>query len=136
MSDAFLQLQWDTLLLETTFLGVFLSATSHGFSFFHVFPSQVQNPSPFLLFAVWWLLFRLMFGSGIVKLSSRDPTWAKLEAMQYHYQTQPIPGPLSHWMHHRSYSFHVKETLGTFFIEIGLPILIFGNRLSQVIGTR
>ena len=41
---------------------------------------------------LWWLLFRLMFESGAVKLASGDPTWRKLPiALNYHYQTQPLP---------------------------------------------
>ena len=38
-----------------------------------------------------WLLFRLMFASGVVKLLSDDPAWWNLTALEYHYWTQPLP---------------------------------------------
>ena len=47
-----------------------------------------------------WLLFRLMFGSGAVKLASGDPTWRDLTAMTFHYETQPIPNPIAFYAHH------------------------------------
>ena len=40
---------------------------------------------------VWllrWLLFRLMFASGVVKLQSQCPTWWGLTALNYHFETQ------------------------------------------------
>ena len=43
---------------------------------------------------VWlfrWLLFRLMFESGAVKLLSGDPSWRNLTALGVHYETQPLP---------------------------------------------
>jgi len=133
VTDQFLALQWDVLILETGFLSTFLALSSHGFQMLHIFPISVGEPNRLLLFLVWWLLFRLMLSSGLVKLSSRDESWATLKAMNYHYQTQPIPGPLSHWIHHRSEFLHKVETLGTFFIEIVLPFCMFGPRAVQVL---
>ena len=46
-----------------------------------------------------WLLFRLMLGSGLVKLASGDPTWRTLDALTFHYETQPIPTPLAFYAH-------------------------------------
>ena len=43
----------------------------------------------------FWLLFRLMFMSGVVKLESGDPTWRSLTALDYHYWTQPLPNPMA-----------------------------------------
>ena len=40
------------------------------------------------LWLVKWLAFRLMFCSGIVKLSSRCPTWWGLTALDWHYESQ------------------------------------------------
>ena len=40
---------------------------------------------------LWWLLFRLMFQSGVVKLASGDPTWRGLTALDFHFETQPLP---------------------------------------------
>lgn len=67
----------DSLLLETGFLAVLVAPLRR--------PSKHKNLQgglagalphedlPFWL--VRWLLFRLMFASGVVKLTSRCPTW-------------------------------------------------------------
>jgi lipase maturation factor 1 len=73
----FMSYQWDALLLEAGFLAVF-------------FGSEV-----FIVRLFRWLLCRLMFLSGAVKLLSRDPTWRHLTALPVHYQTQPLPTPLA-----------------------------------------
>ena len=44
-----------------------------------------------------WLLFRLMFSSGVVKVRSGDRTWRTLTALTFHYETQPLPTPLA-WL--------------------------------------
>jgi len=129
--ESFLSLQWDVLLLESTFLSIILSFSSHSFNLFHIFPSSVEEPSKIILFLLWWLLFRLMFSSGVVKLTSGDPTWFHLEAMNFHYETQPIPGTLSHWIHNQSFIIHKLEVIITFMIELICPFLIFGPRLLQ-----
>jgi hypothetical protein len=49
--------------------------------------------------ALRWLLFRLMFESGAVKLLSGDPSWRHFTALSFHYETQPLPTPLAWYMH-------------------------------------
>src|SRR5262249_35420245 len=71
----FLAFQWDYLLAEAGFLAMF------------------ADYSPVRVWLFRWLLFRLMFFSGVVKLASGDPTWRGLTALQYHYETQPLPTP-------------------------------------------
>ena len=39
---------------------------------------------------VRWLLFRMMFASGVVKLTSQCPTWWGLTAMPTHYVLWPL----------------------------------------------
>ena len=39
-----------------------------------------------------WLLFRLMFASGVVKLQSQCPTWWGLTALNHHFESQVRPG--------------------------------------------
>lgn len=41
-----------------------------------------------VLWLVRWLLFRLMFASGVVKLTSQCPTWWGLTALNYHFESQ------------------------------------------------
>src|SRR2546421_659491 len=62
----------------------------------HVVLERARSPVAPPRLGVWlmlWLVFRLMFGSGAVKLASGDPTWRNLTAMAFHYETQPIPTP-------------------------------------------
>ena len=56
--------------------------------------------APVVLFLLRWLLFRLMFSSGWVKLASGDPTWRNLSALRFHYETQPLP-PWTAWYLHQ-----------------------------------
>jgi hypothetical protein len=66
-----------------------------------------------------------MFGSGGVKLRSGDPTWRSLTALQYHYETQPLPTWIGWWAHQLPASSHVLSTATMFAIELAVPWLIF-----------
>src|SRR5438132_13436746 len=96
----FLGYQWDTLLLETGFLAIFLAPLKCS-------PRLTQEgpPSRVVLWLFRWLLFRLMFMSGAVKLMSGDATWRNLTALQYHYETQPLPPWTAWYMHQLSARF-------------------------------
>ena len=56
----------DILLLEAGFLTILLAPLRSGASGSH---------DGLMMWLVRWLLFRLMFASGIVKLTSHCPTW-------------------------------------------------------------
>eukprot|EP00736_Rhodelphis_marinus_P010902 Rmarinus@m.1739 len=91
MGQSFMQLQWDALVTETNFLGIVLSSAV-------MFPpvtidGVVSLPISCALGVglLRFLTFRLMFSSGVVKLSSMCPAWDSLMAMTYHYWTQPLP---------------------------------------------
>jgi hypothetical protein len=80
-----------------------------------------------------WLLFRLMFGSGVVKLRSGDAAWRSLTALQYHYETQPLPTWVGFYAHHLPASIHVACAAVMFLIELVLPWLIwFPGRWRRV----
>ncbi len=119
-SRIFLGYQWDTLLLETGFLAIFMAplAMSPGFP-----PSA--EPTAGVRWLLWWLLFRLMFSSGLAKLRTGDRTWRSLTALCYHYETQPLPTPLSWHAHRLPVAFHKFSTLIMFAIELVAPFLIF-----------
>src|SRR5262249_22728364 len=91
------------------------------------------QPPRVVLWLLRWLLFRLMFGSGIVKLISGDPTWRDLTAMDYHYETQPLPAWTSWYMHQLPGGFHGITVLLMFAVELLAPILVFGPRRSRPI---
>jgi hypothetical protein len=81
-----------------------------------------------------WLLFRLMFLSGAVKLLSHDPSWHNLTAMSFHYLTQPLPTPIAWYMHQLPAGFQHFSTGAVLFTELFIPFLIFGPRLWRLVG--
>jgi hypothetical protein len=83
---------------------------------------------------LWFLLFRLLFSSGVVKLTSGDPTWRNLKALEYHYYTQPLPTPIAWYMHLAPAWFQHTSVVLMFLIEIVIPFLIFAPRLWRFVG--
>ena len=119
----FLSFQWDTLLLETGFLAIFLAPLA-----LRERRRELVDPPRVVVWLFLWLLFRLMVGSGVVKLASGDPTWHNLTALSFHFETQPIPTPLA-WYAHRFPAWFLKlSTALVFVIEIGAPYLILARR--------
>lgn len=90
VGGTFLWFQWDTLLLEVGFLGAVLVAPMRPFSQERCRPRDAVS-----LMLVRWLLFRMMFASGVVKLQSGCPAWWGLTAMPLHYESQCLPTPLA-----------------------------------------
>jgi hypothetical protein len=115
----FLCYQWDILLLETGFLACFLAPLD----FFPQFPPQ-RLPAPVTIWLFWWLLFRLMFWSGAVKLRAGDAAWKALTALQYHYETQPLPTRLAWYAHQLPLPVHRASAVAVFGIELVAPFLI------------
>jgi hypothetical protein len=125
VSQDFLSFQWDSLLLETGFMAMFLGP-------FQVLPrlSKQAAPSPIVLGLLRWVLFRLMFGSGFVKLG--DATWRTFAALSYHFETQPLPTPLAWYAHHLPAGFLHFATAATLFIELIVPFLIVAPRRLRI----
>lgn len=124
----FLAFQWDNLLLETGFLAIF-------FAPWQLWP-KLSNESPPSLAWLWllrWLLFKLMFSSGAVKLLSGDPTWRDLTALTYHYETQPLPAWTSWYAHQLPEWFQKGSVVGMFVIELIVPFLIFSPRRLRLL---
>ena len=126
--QTFLSFQWDTLLLETGFLTIFFAPWC-----LYEFRIKTWKPNVAVLWLTRYLLFRLMFQSGMVKLLSQDPVWWDLTALTYHYWTQPIPNPLSWYAHHAPLWFHKFSCFMMFVIELGLPFFIFFGRRCRII---
>lgn len=109
-SQEFLSYQWDILLLETGFLALFL------------------GHSRVVVWLFRWLLFRLMFLSGAVKLLSGDPTWHSLTALTVHFQTQPIPTPVAWYVHQLPVWFLKSSCLLVLVVELLVAFLVLGTR--------
>lgn len=90
--------------------------------------SPIPRPSRLVLFLLRWLLFRLMFLSGWVKLAGGDPTWRGFTAMRYHYLTQPLPTWTSWYMNRAPNWFQAVSVAGVFLIEGLIPLLFFAPR--------
>jgi len=76
---------WESILLEAGFYSIFLGSR-------HVATQAI------VIWLFRWLLFRVMFGAGLIKLRG-DSCWRDLTCLDYHYETQPIPNPLSWFFH-------------------------------------
>jgi len=104
----FLSFQWDSLLMETGFLAIFLTP---------------QSRVVILLFR--WLLFRLRFMSGISKLSSGDPQWANLTALDTYFEVQPLPNMIAWYVHQWPEWLLRFGTVATLVVEILVPFMMF-----------
>ena len=118
----FFNFQWDALLLETTLLAIVVAPWSL------VSWWRAHEPPRFARLLVAWLLFRLMFLSGVVKLTSGDPTWRDLSALTFHYETQPLPTVLGWYAHQLPTWWHRASCAGMFVIELVAPFLFFAPR--------
>lgn len=120
---------WDTLLCEAGFLAIFLAPVR--------FPRELdpREPPPVIAIVLFrWLVFRLMFGAGLIKLRG-DSCWTDLSCLFYHYETQPNPGPLSPYFHAAPRWFHQLGVLFNHLVEVVAPFGVFGpRRLRAVCG--
>lgn len=82
-------------------------------------------PSIFFIFLMRFLIARIMLGAGLIKIRG-DQCWRSLTCMEYHYETQPIPNPISYYLHQSPKSFHQFEVLVNHFVELIVPFLCFG----------
>ncbi|HTT13964.1 MAG TPA: lipase maturation factor family protein [Burkholderiaceae bacterium] len=112
----FTSFQWDYLLLECGFLAIFLAAA----------------PTRLLVLLYHWLLFRLRFESGFFKLASGDPSWRDFSALEYYFETQPLPH-VGSWYAHQLPRWLLESGVGfTFFAELIVPFFIFLPRPFRV----
>ncbi len=124
----FLEFQWDLLLLETGFLAIWLAPIRTW-----RLPARLESPrAPRVL--LLWLLFRLMFSSGFVKLESGDPTWHNLTALTYHYWTQPLPPWTAWYMAHNPLWLLRLSCFVMFAVELAAPFLIVAPRRLRLFG--
>ena len=128
VGQEFLSYQWDVLLLEAGVLGVLVApgGLRPGLA-------RLDPPPRVGMWLVRWLLFRLMFMSGLAKLLSGDPVWHDLTALTWHYETQPLPTPLAWYAHALPRVVHQLSTFVMFAIELLVPFLIFLPRRPKAL---
>jgi len=98
---------WEIQLGEIGFLAIFMVPLLD----WRPFP-KTETP----LVCIWlmrWFLFRFYLGAGLIKLRG-SPCWHDFTCLYYHFETQPIPNPLSPLMHFLP---HVILKFGVMFTE-------------------
>ncbi len=115
---------WEIQLLETGFLAIFLCPLVN----MRPFPKQAPPIQIIILFR--WLIFRIMLGSGLIKLRW-DVTWLNGTALYYHFETQPIPGPLSRWFHFLPRTILKIGVWFNFLAELAAPWFVFWPRIAR-----
>jgi len=115
---------WEIQLLETGFLAIFLCPLLD----MRPFPKHAP-PAPIIgLFR--WLIFRIMLGAGLIKLRG-DDVWRNGTALYYHFETQPLPGPLSRWFHFLPRIVLKFGVWYNFLAELIAPWFVFWPRLAR-----
>jgi hypothetical protein len=102
---------WESLLLEAGALAVFLG-------------NERTAPPVLVLWLMRWLVFRVEFGAGLIKMRG-DACWRDLTCLYYHHETQPMPGPLSWFFHHLPKRLHRIETAANHFAQLVVPVALF-----------
>eukprot|EP00397_Hematodinium_sp_SG-2012_P023383 GEMP01024288.1.p1 GENE.GEMP01024288.1~~GEMP01024288.1.p1 ORF type:complete len:465 (+),score=34.59 GEMP01024288.1:296-1690(+) len=105
-----LNFQWDILVLESGF-----------------FAPLLLTQSVWALGIFQFLVVKVMWGSGICKITSGCPKWADGSAMEYHYWTTCLPAPLSYYFHYYTLKFAPWasriQVWTTLFIQIVATVL-------------
>ncbi len=112
---------WESMLLEAGFFIAFLG------------PARMQSSAiPVLILR--WMLFRTELGAGLIKLR-HDPCWRELTCLYYHYETQPIPNPLSWFFHRQPKAMHRFGVVFSHFVQVIVPFgLLAPQPVASVAG--
>ncbi len=117
---------WETLLLEAGFLGIWLAPPWD--------PRPLgADPAPrWVVFLYRWLVLRLMLGAGLIKLRG-DACWRDLTCLDTHFETQPLPNPLSPWFHALPGWVHHGMVGWNHVVELILPLWCLGPRPARLV---
>lgn len=117
---------WESQLLETGMLGVFLCPLFDG----RPFP---KRPVPFVVILLMrWLTFRIMLGAGLIKWRG-DACWQALTCLDFHFETQPIPHPGSWFFHNLPLPFQRGGVFFNHVAELVAPFFVFGPRGFRIL---
>src|SRR5579885_3388913 len=111
VGQTFYSFGWESILLEACFYAIFLG-------------NRASTPQSVVIWLFRWLLFRIMFGAGMIKLRG-DPCWRDLSCLDYHHETQPMPNPLSWYFHRLPRPLHRLEVLGNHVAQLVAPFALF-----------
>ena len=115
---------WEIQLTETGFLGIFLCPL------WDMRPFSKRPPPIAIIVLFRWLIFRIMVGSGLIKFRG-DKAWRSGTVLFYHFETQPIPGPLSRWFHFLPHSWLKVGVWFNWIGELVAPWFVFWPRIGR-----
>ena len=118
IGQTFYAFGWESILLEAGFYAIFLGSIRSA-------------PQFVTILVLRWLCFRVMFGAGLIKLRG-DPCWRDMTCLDYHYETQPMPNPLSWYFYWAPEWTHRAGVWFNHFSELVVP---FGYFLPQPIAS-
>lgn len=111
VGQTFYAFGWGSILLEAGFFTIFLGARDVA-------------PQMIMIWILRWILFRVMFGAGLIKLRG-DSCWRDMSCLDYHYETQPMPNPLSWYFHWGPAWTHRAGVWFNHFVELIVPFGYF-----------
>jgi lipase maturation factor len=112
---------WESLLLETGLFAVFAG-------------SGLAPPNVLFVLMLRWILFRVMFGAGMIKWRG-DSCWHDLTCLNYYFETQPIPNGLSWYFHWLPAAVHRGGVLFNHVVELIVPFGYFAPQpVARVAG--
>jgi hypothetical protein len=117
---------WEIQILETTLIAAVMA---HPWD---PRPLAARSPPVTGIVLMRWLVFRIMLGAGLIKLRG-DSCWTHLTCLDFHFETQPIPNPLSPWFHHLPHAVHAGGVLFNHLVEVVAPWFVFGPRRLRLI---
>jgi hypothetical protein len=117
---------WEIQIVETTLIAAFLA---HPWD---PRPLRARPPSVIGIVLMRWLVFRIMIGSALIKLRG-DSCWIDLTCLDFHFETQPIPNPLSPLFHDLPHPVLAGGVLFNFVVELAAPIFVFGPRKLRLV---
>ncbi len=118
---------WELQLVETGFLCIFLCPL------LELRPFPRRPPPRAVIWLLRWLAMRIMWGAGLIKLRG-DSCWRDLSCLDFHFETQPVPSPLSPYFHALPHWAHAVGVAFNHVVELGAPFLILGPRRLRYAG--
>jgi lipase maturation factor 1 len=126
--QAFSSYQSDGMLLGAGFLSLFFAPPGWRPGW-----GERHAPSRASLFLLQWLWFTIYFESGVVKITSGDPEWRHLTAMQEYYQNGPLPTWIAWYAQHLPHWFHIGTAALVLLLELVLVWMLFLPRPFRLI---
>lgn len=116
--------QSDQLLLEVGVICIIMAPFTS--------PKKRRSTDKIALLMLRWILFRFMFASGSVKLASGSPHWWNLSGLKLHFETMPLPTPISWYSYYLPESYLKLSTVFVYLSELVCPWLFFApNRFIR-----